>query len=796
MSGGLERPPDTVVPTTTLKRKRFSDEDQVELDKLDGLFKRMKKSIPEAPYILSTPSLYPYRYHSQHEAQAWMMGRLFRPDEEHLQYRTYLFREPYQDCFTLQLGEDVEPEPPRPSSQATTTSSSSQAPKKKISLSAYKSKQATGVITPGSKKVSPNLPPTKPSTAQINGAKPPPEKKPPPNVQNPDAARKNNHFVPNLALPEKPKQPPQKEQLSAPPARPQKPESAEAKTALDKSDPSNSTPHGLPPLLSPVDPPLSNPYGLPPILSPTLPASVTEALKKLDTKRDRADSNTSTSSSDPKSQLLNVPEPDSKQNSEAKNVVRERSVSMSRKSPAKSPKPNPPSQVENVQTLVVKLKYTKKTRDTIKQILRLPPKQHRQQSAVEQKQREEMPKERSTHAQKKPVEAIPTKSKPVPKLAGTRRAESSSDAVASKVPAVAPSKVAQKRPRPDDDGPQPTASKRPRASSIQEAPHTPKEHVTPSTAPPTKLSSQKSSQSAQVTPRKDKGINMLRTASAESYDSTPGKANAPAASKHLEVKAASLAPLNNKKQADISLWQHASMKWNQKGRSLKHDSQKLERENPGKKEDQKRAAVIGLECILTYMTAFYMQDHVLQLRGRPAEVEGTWKTLLPLCASYARLTKDFKHLDGLRSYLASVVAANICTLLAPRAPNPKAHDSPHELPHADLAKQHSQVLENFAMMSDHYNQMQHYTLNARIALSMDDIQKLYPKTWSGAETHAKPSRAPEKVNGLKLSGSYFLPIANDTTPIQAVRFGIKLVHEYCEKERLDHTIRIDLDRPA
>lgn len=195
------------------------------------------------------------------------------------------------------------------------------------------------------------------------------------------------------------------------------------------------------------------------------------------------------------------------------------------------------------------------------------------------------------------------------------------------------------------------------------------------------------------------------------------------------------------------------------------------------------------------MTAFHMQDLVMNLRGRPADVEATWKTLLPLCASYARLTKDFKHLDGFRSYLAAVVAGGICTLLAPRAPNPKQHDSPHELPHADLAKQHSQVMENFSLMADHYMQMQRYTQDARIALPMDDMQKLYPKTWAGAEANAKLAKVPEKVNGIKLTGNYFVPIANDTTPIQAVRFGLKFLHEYCEKERLEHTIRINLDRP-
>ncbi|KAF2640745.1 hypothetical protein P280DRAFT_543570 [Massarina eburnea CBS 473.64] len=775
---GPERPPEIAVPTTKLKRKQLSDEDQAELDKLDGAFKRIKKTVPQAPYILSTPSLYPYQYHSRQEAQAWMMGRLFKSDEEHLQYRTFLFREPYQDCFTLQPDEEDEPEPEPPQPKPQPKNTSSQAPKKKISLSAYKSKQANGVITPGSKKVSPNLPPTKAPIAQTNGVKPP--EKPAPAVQKPDEAKPQKRY---------PEKRPRDNRPSPAPAPPQKPEPAESKIKVDKSDPSNSTPHGLPPMLSPVDPPLSNPYGLPPILSPTLPSTITEELKKLETQRNRADSNTSSSSTDRKSQLLNVPETSSqKQGPGVKSASRERSVSMSGKSPAKSPAVHAPTQNDDddFESLVVRLKYTKKTRDTIKQLLKLPPK--RECHADKKKDRDETPKDRPVQAQKKPVDVVASKPKPIPKVAA-RRPES------SKAPAGA-TKVADKRPRIEDDVAQPTASKRPRPSTLQEGPNTPKDQIlsSPANKASAKSSAQKS-QATHTTPRKDlKAINMLRTNSAEGYDSTPGRGNTPATSKHFDGKAPTSSPLNTKKQADISLLQQLSAKLNHMGRTLKYDSKKFEDEKGGKKDDRKRAAVIGLECILAYMAAFYTQDTALHLRGRLPEVEGTWKMLLDLCVSYSRLTKDL-HLDGFRSYLASVIASGICQLLTPRAPNPQAHDSPHDVPHPELAKQHGQLSENFAKLTDNYMRLLHHTQDARIALPMEDLQKLFPKTWAGAEPNAKLARVAEKVNGPKLSGPYFLPIANDTTPIQAVRFGLKFLHEYCEKERLDHIIRVNLDRP-
>jgi hypothetical protein len=163
MSGPDQSEP-TVETTRTLKRKHLSPDKQEDLDALDRIFKRIKTAVPRAPYILSTPSLDPYRYHSQQQANAWMIGRLWRNDEENVQYRTYLFREPCLDCFELQAGEDDEPEPERPRSQA----SNGQPVKKKMNLSAFKVKHVNGTITPGVKISSPSLAPTK-NTAETNG---------------------------------------------------------------------------------------------------------------------------------------------------------------------------------------------------------------------------------------------------------------------------------------------------------------------------------------------------------------------------------------------------------------------------------------------------------------------------------------------------------------------------------------------------------------------------------------------------------------------------------------------------
>lgn len=238
------------------------------------------------------------------------------------------------------------------------------------------------------------------------------------------------------------------------------------------------------------------------------------------------------------------------------------------------------------------------------------------------------------------------------------------------------------------------------------------------------------------------------------------------------------------------------MKLNQMGRSLKHEATKIVTENSGKlgKEDQKRAAITALECILSYMAAYTAQDRSNQLRGRAGDVEGTWKTLLPLCVSFGRFTQGMTYLDGLRLHLSAVIAASICTQVALRAPRSDAHDSPQDASQSELAKQNSSLLKNFALLSEHHIKLQRYTQESRTILPAEDIQKHFPKTWTGRESMANIPKEGEKFRGGKLSGPYFLPIQNDTTPIQAVRFGLRFLSEYCDTERLDYKLRVSLDR--
>lgn len=605
---GPERPEPAVATTRNLKRKTLSAEDQDDADALDGLFKRIKTATTRTPYILSTPSLDPYRYHSQQEANAWMMGHLWRPDEEHLQYRTYIFREPCQDCLELQAGEDEDPEPERPDSRA--SNAGAQVAKKKLDLSRFKVKQATGTSTPGSKKVSPTPPHAEVKQDHINGASKSEKQGQKAasqlparygscvyeytgvlTISRPSTDARDDRKVPKASE--------SKSELAnqRPRSPARKTDSQESKMSLDKSGSSDRTPHGLPPMLSPVHEPPTNPYGLPDILSPTLPSNIQSELDKIETQRKRAESNASTSSSDRKSQSLAVPGSQAEKTTEpVKTEPRIRSVSINGKSPNAEP---PKIKVESEPSLVIKLKFSKASRPRLTQLLRLPAKR----TSVEKKERLET-RDAPNNLQSKAVEEEPKKKKPIPKVAARRSDNTTPVSTPNAKPAAASTpavKTAEKRPRAEDDATQSIPSKRPRAASTQDRPHTP---VQPAVSSPS-LSNKSSAQKPQpqyATPKNShKTVSMLRTNSAESNDSTPGRSVATPAGVKTEAKGGpTSAPLNDRKQADFNLLNQTSMKLNQMGRALKHEATKI-LVGGGKsitKQDEKRAAVTNMECIL------------------------------------------------------------------------------------------------------------------------------------------------------------------------------------------------------
>ncbi|KAJ9641836.1 hypothetical protein H2199_005049 [Coniosporium tulheliwenetii] len=597
----------------------LSAEDIEELRQLDAAVNRIRKQIPETPYIVTVPCAEP-RYHhpSRERAESWCKDTPFTPDEERLQYMSFMYREPGTDCFVLRTEMDEERDRRRfyGINSGTNTPMQSTGPKKKISFGAYKNRKA-------------NASPAK-LAGNDDGA------------ENKDQAQVNGHKaesqqladVPKLEIPRGQKRPlneaadnkpphTKSDEESPPPAKkPRLSPSPPAQNTSDPSAPSHSTPHGLPPMLSPTG--IPNTHGLPPLLSPTLPANIEAELERIDQARKAG--RTVTPVSDKKALPSARPASASAKNSGSKSsgndapqkgvarvVKKEDPLSPSiRKSEAQkpaptpsvksasqpaeakpkrlttngdaprpsklSPSPAPPPQKEGVvDKLIVKLKYGRKNRMLVKQILKLPQGKIRVQNAKE-----------LTEADKR--EAKPRTKEAASASSPEGGAKSSKDALkkVAEKPAGATARPAtgEKRPRPPDeaatDAPAAKRQKPPSALDLDKKPSTPAQPAIPSPALSNWSSAQKAqhlaplqqhSSSQHLTPKKDHRIALIHSASNESLDATttPKQAagNTPSASQSTSNNPGPTSAPSGK-AAEIQLLLSRSRSLNELGRRIKH----------------------------------------------------------------------------------------------------------------------------------------------------------------------------------------------------------------------------------
>ena len=304
------------IPSTTLPNSHtghcLSSADAKTMRELDASVDIIRNYIPTDPYILTVPSTDPYQHRSRQDAEAWRRGTFFDSDEEEeVQYSTFLYREQGESLFVCRSTVDIDRDRREKERKlvgfrsGANTPSGSTGPKKKISLSAYKSKHAQAAGSKKSEKdgsPSSKVLPVHKETQVCNGS--------PALAQNATQAGRKRFHMPIIAVPcqyfannhirsfdasrsqhdlhnendhaEK-KNSPTKKSRHSHELRQQDTQVQNGKWESHKL-PRRLSPEyslkeqGLPPLLSPEN--LPNRHGLPHQLSPTLPPSVESEIQK------------------------------------------------------------------------------------------------------------------------------------------------------------------------------------------------------------------------------------------------------------------------------------------------------------------------------------------------------------------------------------------------------------------------------------------------------------------------------------------------------------------------------------
>lgn len=797
---------------------------------LDRQLKRLKDEIlPATPYLLTLPTNVPYHLGNR-IVNNWAVGEEgpFTEEEQKLQYLTFLTHQD-DDSLLVAVGDWAEEhgsdmaENGHEFSNATGPSSISAKPsvKKKISLSDYKSKtKSVSLPSTNSEKDRGTLPKERTINSDYPVSKSRPLKhdgdsqniarrqSPTPRT-GPEHDRLGTTTQKSRSI-SKAEQP--KNSLASS-AKKRNTEVTNSKQDSSYKKVSNSA---LPTLLSPTLPPSSrSPKRLPALLSPTLPPGLEEELTKLGgvspiDENFRNEINTSKSSlpvASPKQAEAKRPRSTSLRSTSSDqtslpkkahlktSVSRDRLLNTSANDKRKD-HPDPAcggisatSKPLSVNTqnssltnntskpprLIVKLRYGRSNRKLVDALLKLSSK---------------------PRASVEPTDAIKSK--------GTAHhsSENDSDCHSS-------TRVPEKRPRNIDNDVESLhsyANKRPRTISSSDNPRTPTTLTAKSAG--AKQNQTPSSKNPQATPGRDSQRNSHQPTYGDGEVRTPQALATKTIPISEDRNLKSSPPVNpdgshNKgREKERKAWIAEFQRLVQLGRDLKHASERRTKSESAPDNiatvDEKLATATAVEAILCFILAFIIDDRSKAVVRQVGD-STNWRSILAYWRVVKTKAAPYPPLHGLCLLLGAISRdaihaldlerLAICVVPDEHSPVPTPGSDGNTVTSEESKRQRKEFIDLKSRLPESYKEAHKLWIDGSRELSEDVLKKNFPETWSKRSRNFS-EQGSDKLRIGNYSGDYFLPLGRTTTPLEAVRFGMSILKEWCKKEKIDYATRL------
>jgi hypothetical protein len=253
-------------------------------------------------------------------------------------------------------------------------------------------------------------------------------------------------------------------------------------------------------------------------------------------------------------------------------------------------------------------------------------------------------------------------------------------------------------------------------------------------------------------------------------------------------------PSTSSRHEERQHWQSVHEKFFALGRKLKHEgTAAFEHDGDTKSPKAVLTVVEALLCFITNIAA----SSQIRTSGDPG-----WRTIIPYHISVWRASRPFPHLHALAVQLGAVCRQLVhkCDLdRLTRDPLPEDYCNSAPTPgsdgntktNEDAEKYKERYLEFKKELVTNARELQTAWLESSRQLPLEVIKREFPTTWS--KRARDPSvRLQERPTPSKIAKEYFLPFDSNTTPFEAVRFGVAFLEEWAEKEKVDWKTRIDL----
>jgi hypothetical protein len=224
---------------------------------------------------------------------------------------------------------------------------------------------------------------------------------------------------------------------------------------------------------------------------------------------------------------------------------------------------------------------------------------------------------------------------------------------------------------------------------------------------------------------------------------------------------------------EVISWRAEQQRYLDLGVQLKHELDGIVKRDGVLMKDpiaNKQGCPIGVESILCWMLGFTALDEVNRVRGRVGS-SSVWGTLLPLIDYVKAITSSASHIYGLILQLEGICRDTIHAYDLDRLERePSAASDP---------KFTGQLIENARAA-------QRAWLAGTTGLSINDLQKSFPKTWAQRASAPTARTGSEKLApGTFAAGRYYLPLTSTSTAVEAVKMGWSFLAEWAEMEGVE-----------
>ena len=231
-----------------------------------------------------------------------------------------------------------------------------------------------------------------------------------------------------------------------------------------------------------------------------------------------------------------------------------------------------------------------------------------------------------------------------------------------------------------------------------------------------------------------------------------------------------------------------SKKYMALAKQLKYESDAFFKNPEGMTNEQReKAVIIAFESVLCFMLAFRINDAHLEFVDRTG-----WNSILGLLAKAETESRSFDHLFGLARQLEGIIHDVLIHVdlkaldsnpLADQFGKAKSAD-PNKTEDQNRASEYHRRFSEFSRLTEQSQKAWWYGLSS---LGPAKLADKYPNTWAKRDQTKVPrgKDISQTVCPCQYKRSYWLPLSQMSTALEAINFGLDFLQEYCQTKGVD-----------